>query len=68
MNVEYLLLLSRRKKKTPEKTFILFIFSVRKFWRGEKNDENKPMSLNQISGHYAKILCLFGYIYIEPSI
>ena len=27
-------------KYTPENTFILFIFRVRKFWRGENNDEN----------------------------
>ena len=27
-------------RTTPENTFILFIFRVCKFWRGEKNDEN----------------------------
>ena len=28
------------EKYIPENTFILFIFHVCKFWRGEKNDEN----------------------------
>ena len=48
-------------KNTPENKFILCIFSVRKFWRGEK--KTKISHFNQISGYNAKILCLFRYIY-----
>ena len=33
-------LLCYRLKKTPENMFILFIFHVHKFWRGEKQRRN----------------------------
>ena len=50
-------------KNTPENMFILCIFSVRKFWRGEKKTKISQCRFNQISGYNAKILCLFRYIY-----
>ena len=36
-----------QKRKTPENTFILFIFHVCKFWRGEKNRRNAVLKVHQ---------------------
>ena len=35
-------------KNTPQNTFILFIFRVCKFWRGEKNRQNTAYAASKV--------------------
>ena len=64
----WILIIAFPTKKTPENTFILFIFSVRKFWRGEK----KMTKISQCGLNKFPVImqryCVYLDIYIEPSI